>query len=166
MMQLSARLRSATTTIAAIGVVGLAIVLAAWINTKAVEAARQVSLSIEIRERAERFLGHIRDAETGQRGFLLTGVDAYLAPYTSGRAAAMPELESLERLVQDAPMQRERAELMRSQAIRKLNELDATIALARDGKRPEALALCATAMASSRWTSCATPSSRSSSPRT
>lgn len=141
MMQLSARLRSATTTIAAIGVVGIAILLAAWINTKAVEAAREVSLSIEIRERAERFLGHIRDAETGQRGFLLTGVDAYLAPYTSGRAAAMPELESLERLVQDAPMQRERAELARRQAIRKLNDLDATIALARDGKRPEAFAL-------------------------
>lgn len=141
MTQLSARLRSATTTIAAIGVVGVAIVLAAWINTRAVEAARQVSLSIEIRERAERFLGHIRDAETGQRGFLLTGVETYLAPYVSGRAAAMPELESLERLVQDVPMQRERAELARSQAIRKLNELDATIALARDGKRAEALAL-------------------------
>lgn len=141
MTQLRARLRSATTAIAAIGVVGVAIVLAAWINLQAIEAARQVSLSIEVRERAERFLGHLRDAETGQRGFLLTGIESYLAPYASGRAAALPELEALEQLVRDAPLQRGKVELARSQAIRKLDELDATIALARDGKRDQAIAL-------------------------
>lgn len=141
MMRLRARLRSAVTTIAAIGVVAVAIVLAAWINLQAVEAARQVALSIEVRERAERFLGHLRDAETGQRGFLLTGFEPYLAPYTSGRAAAIPELEALEQLVRDAPVQREKVEQARSQALRRLNELDATISLARDGKRDQAIAM-------------------------
>jgi two-component sensor histidine kinase len=141
MTQLSARLRSATTTIVAIGVVGVAIVLAAWINTWAIEAARQVSLSIEIRERAERFLGHIRDAETGQRGYLLTGDAAYLAPFTSGRAAAIPELDALEGLVGNDRLQKERVERARTQATQKLAELDTTVALMREGRTNEALTL-------------------------
>jgi two-component sensor histidine kinase len=139
--QLSARLRSATTTIVAIAVVGVAIVLAAWINGWAIEAARQVSLSIEIRERAERFLGHVRDAETGQRGYLLTGDAAYLAPFTSGRAAAIPELDALDALVGPDHQQKERVELARTQAARKLAELDTTIALMRDGRANQALGL-------------------------
>ncbi|WP_181832580.1 sensor histidine kinase [Bosea caraganae] len=141
MTQLSARLRSATTTIVAIGVVGVAIVLAAWINSWAIEAARQVSLSIEIRERAERFLGHVRDAETGQRGYLLTGDAAYLAPFTSGRAAAIPELDALEALVGKDRQQKERAEVARTQATRKLAELETTVTLMREGRNSAALAL-------------------------
>lgn len=141
MTQLSARLRSATTTIAAIGVVGIAIVLAAWINTWAIEAARQVSLSIEIRERAERFLGHLRDAETGQRGYLLTGDASYLAPFTSGRAAAIPELDALEALLGNDRQQKERAELGRTQATKKLTELDTTVTLMREGRTSDALTL-------------------------
>ena len=35
---------------------------------------------------AEELAGHVSDAETGQRGFLLTNEERYLEPYRDGRA--------------------------------------------------------------------------------
>lgn len=135
------RLRSATTTIIAIGVVAVAIVLAAWINRQARQTADRVSHAIETRERAERFLGRIRDAETGQRGYLLTGQVADLDPFTEGRAAAGPELDILAALVEADPFQKDRVAKLREAMRTKFEELDRTIALARAGRRDEALAL-------------------------
>jgi two-component sensor histidine kinase/CHASE3 domain sensor protein len=137
---LAARLRSATTTIVAIGVVTIAVVLAAWINTQARNTADQVSRAILVRERSERFLGHVRDAETGQRGYLLTGEPSYLAPFTSGRAAALPELDALAGLVEANAEQKERVARLREKTRLKLDELDGTIALLREGRSTEALA--------------------------
>src|SRR2546421_13015063 len=37
--------------------------------------------STEIRESVDRLLSSLVDAETGQRGFLLTGAERYLEPY-------------------------------------------------------------------------------------
>jgi two-component sensor histidine kinase len=137
---LSARLRSATTTIIAIGVVGVAIIVAAWINAAAQATADRMSHAIEVRERAERFLGHVRDAETGQRGYLLTGRVDYLAPYTAGRAAALPELDGIAKLVAADRDQSARVARAREDAIAKLEELDTTVALSRGGRREAALA--------------------------
>ncbi len=138
---IGARFRSASITIAAIAVVALAVVLAAWINWQARQAADLVSHAIEIRERAERFLGRMRDAETGQRGFLLTGEVDYLAPFTEGRAAAGPELDILAALVDADPDQKERVAALRTAMGVKFAELDRTISLERAGRRSEALAL-------------------------
>ena len=138
---IGARFRAATTTIVAIAVVALAIVLAAWINWQARQAADLVSHAIEIRERAERFLGRMRDAETGQRGFLLTGEADYLDPFTEGRAAAGPELDILAALVDSDPAQKERVASLRADMATKFTELDRTVSLERAGRRPEALAL-------------------------
>ncbi|HEV2556575.1 MAG TPA: CHASE3 domain-containing protein [Bosea sp. (in: a-proteobacteria)] len=138
---LRARLRSATTTVIAIGVVAIAVLLAAWINRQAQQTADQVSRAIAVRESAERFLGHLRDAETGQRGYLLTGLASYLPPFTEGRGAAVPAIQALEELVGNDPAQRERIAGLRVQMQLKLDELDASIDLMRDGRQAEALAL-------------------------
>lgn len=136
---LGARLRSATATIIAIAVVAVAIVLAAWINREARIAADLVSHAIEIRERAERFLGRLRDAETGQRGFLLTGQVAYLQPFADGSAEAGPELDILESLVARDAEQKSRVESLRQNMRVKLAELGRTIELERSGRRDEAI---------------------------
>lgn len=138
---LRARLRSATTTVIAIGVVAVAVVLAAWINLQAQNTAERVSRAIAVREHAERFLGHLRDAETGQRGYMLTGTASYLVPFTTGRSAAVPALETLEGLVEDDLQQKQRVAALRGPMERKLAELDATVGLARDGRQNEALAI-------------------------
>ena len=138
---LRARLRSATTSVIAIGVVAVAIILAAWINLQAHQTADTVSRAIAIRESAERFLGHLRDAETGQRGYMLTGSASYLAPFSAGRGAAIPALEALEQLVSDDPLQQQRVAALREPMQRKLDELDSTVALIRDGRQSAALAV-------------------------
>lgn len=134
-------MRSATTTVVAIGVVAVAVLLAAWINFQAQNTAERVSRAIAVREHAERFLGHLRDAETGQRGYLLTGLASYLQPFTEGRGAVLPALETLDRLVVDDPDQQKRIGALREQLQRKLDELDSTVAAMRAGRQPEALAV-------------------------
>ena len=136
-----ARLRSATTTVIAIGVVAVAVLLAAWINLQAQNTAERVSRAIAVRENAERFLGHLRDAETGQRGYMLTGTASYLVPFTNGRSAVLPALQTLERLVETDPLQKQRVAALRQPMERKLAELDATVGLTRDGRQNEALAM-------------------------
>lgn len=138
---LRARLRSATVTVIAIGVVAAAVLLAAWINLQAQSTAERVSRAITIRESAERFLGHLREAEAGQRGYMLMGMAAYLVPFTNGRSAVMPALEALARLVEADPVQKQRVAGLRPYVDRKIEELDMTVALMRDDRRNEALAI-------------------------
>ncbi|HEY6475644.1 MAG TPA: CHASE3 domain-containing protein, partial [Polyangia bacterium] len=45
------------------------------------EEARQVDHTLEVTQRLELLLSTYQDAETGQRGYLLTGDERYLAPY-------------------------------------------------------------------------------------
>lgn len=137
---LRTRLRAATTTIIAIGVVAVAILLAAWINLQAQGAAERVSHAIAVRENAERFLGHLRDAETGQRGYMLTDNARFLVPYNDGRNAVLPALDMLKGLVAEDPEQKERVAALRPLVERKLAELDGAVALMRDGRQQEALA--------------------------
>ncbi|WP_332680811.1 sensor histidine kinase [Bosea sp. (in: a-proteobacteria)] len=136
----AAKLRTASSAAIAIGVVAIAVVIAAWINLQAIEASRLVAKSIDIRERSESFLSKLLDAETGQRGFLLTGDEAYLAPYNESRFNVLPGLDALEGLVADNPAQLARLRQARELSRRKLAEMNTTITLMREGKRDEALA--------------------------
>lgn len=83
----------------------------------------------------------VQDAETGQRGYLLTGNERYLEPYERARsqlAARFKELESV--MGSDLVQQRRLAEL-RTDVERKLDELSRTIDMKRDGNTEAALAL-------------------------
>ena len=53
--------------------------------------------------RMERVLSSVKDLETSQRGYLLTGDDAYLAPYDIAVQRLEPELEALAGLDVDLP---------------------------------------------------------------
>lgn len=138
---LGTRLYTASSAAIAIVVVAAAILIAGWINIQADEASRLVSRSIDIRERSERFLSNLLDAETGQRGFLLSGEELYLEPYNERQAELLPSLDQIERLVAYSPTQTERIQHARTITIRKLAEMAETIALTRAGKRGEAIAL-------------------------
>ena len=53
--------------------------------------------------RLERLLSSVKDLETSQRGFLLTGEQPYLIPYEDARRSIGPELEALGGLDVDLP---------------------------------------------------------------
>ncbi|MDQ6733555.1 MAG: CHASE3 domain-containing protein [Nitrospirota bacterium] len=71
----------------------------------------------------------IEDAETGQRGFIITGEPAYLEPYQAALQTVPRSLAALRVLVADSPKQIEQVAALEVALDRKLDELGATIAL-------------------------------------
>ena len=86
----------------------------------------------------------VRDAETGQRGFLLTGSDAYLAPYTTALSSLGAVGGRLQLLTADNPRQQERLRTLAPLVQRKLAELAATVQARRDRGLEPALAIVRT----------------------
>jgi signal transduction histidine kinase len=84
----------------------------------------------------------VRAAETGQRGYLLTGERRYLAPYEQAIGRVWDSFSQLERSVQD-PGQVTRLGDLRPLIEAKLAELDRTVEL-RKGSFEEALAVVRT----------------------
>src|SRR6478609_1040093 len=50
-------------------------------------SAEQSNISSEVHDATTELLSAMADAETGQRGFLITGRDEYLGPYNNALAA-------------------------------------------------------------------------------
>ena len=60
-----------------------------------------VSRTLEIQKQLSNVLSLMQDAETGQRGFLLTGDESYLIPYTRAALALPPALAGLKQVIHD-----------------------------------------------------------------
>lgn len=103
----------------------------------------QAALLNTIEERAAIAALEVRlvDAETGQRGFLLTGQDSYLAPYRAAIAAVGSELARLERDTAGDPEQAARLQALKPLVAAKLDELRQTIALRQRSGFDAALAV-------------------------
>lgn len=119
---------------------GFGIVLAIFLIVAAVayrsvlqqsEAATWVIHTHEVQFQLTELKSNIQDAETGQRGYLITGLDSYLAPYTDGAAHAEENRKLLAQLVIDNPRQVARADALAPLIATKLAELDKTINLRR-----------------------------------
>ena len=75
----------------------------------------------------------LKDAETGQRGYLYTGEARYLAPYKLALGQIEMHLQNLAQLVADNPEQLTDVTRLRLLAQQKLNELSQTIQLYQSG---------------------------------
>lgn len=78
-------------------------------------------------ERLERLLEHVVAAESGQRGYLLTGVPEYLGPYHQSVLSIDAELNALDSRVEAE--EQARFQSLREAIAEKLGELDRTIEL-------------------------------------
>ncbi|WP_260483751.1 CHASE3 domain-containing protein [Sphingomicrobium flavum] len=81
------------------------------------------------------------DAETGQRGYVLTGDDRYLRPYLTGSRDALPALDRVEERLDLVATDEQRADLdqLRRALTSKLRELEIAVELVRAGQREDAL---------------------------
>ncbi len=86
-------------------------------------------------------LSAAQDAETGQRGFLLTGNNKYLQPYEDARTRAETSLSAIETLTRDNPVQQANLRRLRPHVDAKLAELKQTIDLRRSQGITAALAI-------------------------
>lgn len=129
----------------------LAVVLlitAAWLardNFRGVQASDAAEDQLrEAQINAETLLSTLKDAETGQRGFLLTGNPDYLAPYNDARLRLNTDFTRLEDGPWMTPARTARVQQIRELANEKLNELARTIELKRAGQANAALDLVLT----------------------
>ncbi|HEX4781074.1 MAG TPA: response regulator [Usitatibacter sp.] len=126
--------------VAAVAALLVAIVSAQSSDSRAV-TVRQLTHIVQVIDQAQQVVTTMKDAESGQRGFLLTGDTAYLEPYTAARSRYASELQELRALLPSDPQQRQRIDQLTELATAKFAELEESIALHRAGKADEALAL-------------------------
>jgi methyl-accepting chemotaxis protein len=112
----------------AVLVIGLASYRSA---TGFVAVAEAVASSLEISQAEESLISHLKDAETSQRGFVITGAERYLEPFTAGVSALEQDVRSLRTLTQDFPNQQRRLDAIDTLKRAKLAELQETIDLRR-----------------------------------
>jgi PAS domain S-box-containing protein len=97
------------------------------------EDARSVAHSLEVLETIGKVKSLARDAETGQRGYVITGEPSYLEPYRESVAVIGRQVDRLSALTTGRPDQRASIAELREGLGRKLEELRETIVL-RDSK--------------------------------
>jgi diguanylate cyclase (GGDEF)-like protein len=91
-----------------------------------------------------RVLDDLQDAETGQRGYLLTGAPEYLWPYERGTRDVEVAMRELKRLLEDDAPSLEIVQRIETLRDAKLRELARTIDLSRGGDWREAISLVKT----------------------
>lgn len=89
-------------------------------------------------------VSRLKDAETGQRGYLLTGEERYLQPYRDALAGLDADLKSLRQSGSNNPELRERLNRIEPLIRQKLAELEQTITLRREGGYDAAIAVVKT----------------------
>ncbi len=95
--------------------------------------ANQVARTHVILEGLASTVATITDAETGQRGFLITGDESYLAPYQASQAHSDEQLAELARALADNPQAADKLQQLAQLIDEKYQELAATVALRKQG---------------------------------
>ncbi|HEY9775218.1 MAG TPA: CHASE3 domain-containing protein [Planktothrix sp.] len=117
------------------GVLVLAMVISVILGMRArdkqIESRRLVVHTYQVLTTLEQLNSTVKDAETGQRGYLLTGSDSYLADYSRAIPKIDQLLSQLKELTSDNPVQQRRLDTLSSRSNEKLSELAQTIDLRR-----------------------------------
>ncbi len=93
------------------------------------ENAAWVTHTVQVKVTAEDFLSQMKDLETGQRGYLITGEDEYLAPFESALKTVDTTLNQLQTLTLDNENEQHRINELKGLKDKKIAELKKTISL-------------------------------------
>ena len=110
-----------------------------WNGARARETARERARSAEHRAAMVRLVSYLDDAESGQRGYLITGRDAFLRPYLTAFDSLPAVVAQLERAWAGDSAQERRLDALRPVMAAALAELEQTVALRREGRGPAAI---------------------------
>jgi len=105
-----------------------------WGTQRFIGDADSVSHTNQVIATIDSIEARLRDAESAQRGYLLTGQVGYLADYRTNREALQPKLGELRALVGDSPGQMQRAAALERSAAQRFAQMETTLAAyAADG---------------------------------
>jgi signal transduction histidine kinase/ActR/RegA family two-component response regulator len=103
-----------------------------------------VGHTLEVENRINLIRGLITEAESGQRGYLLTGQSVYLEPYQTAMTRIPLEIDALRAGTADNPREQQHLDQLRVALQQKLNEVGGSISLAHLGRGGDAVALVRT----------------------
>ena len=98
------------------------------------KSAREVEHTNEVKLLVERIISTLKDAETGQRGYLLTGDDRFLEPYNGSIDSAKAYVVRLKSLTADNREQQMRANRLQEIVVLRLSSLERRIVQKRGGE--------------------------------
>ena len=102
-------------------------------NTEALVANSDwVEHTHEVLAETDAVLSSLKDAEVGQRGYLVTGEDAYLEPYLTARDEAADHLAAVRDLTADNPVQQGRLADLEPLVAAKFGEMQQTVDVRAD----------------------------------
>lgn len=110
-----------------------------WLVANTQSAAIEVLRARERLGALSNLMVTLLNAETGQRGYLLTGEARYLAPYEQASRNAKPRFDAVASAFQDDPSAGVALSNIQSTIRAKLDELSETVELKKAGKTGEAL---------------------------
>jgi diguanylate cyclase (GGDEF)-like protein/PAS domain S-box-containing protein len=108
---------------------GVGGVVSLWVSTELERTASRVAHTYEVIDKLETLLSGLQDAETGQRGYLLTGQENYLEPYNSGIQSTKKDFQSLRKLTVDNLHQQKRLDTLETLSASKFRVIAKTIRL-------------------------------------
>ncbi len=113
--------------------------LSAYSNVQNIRASEtRIRNTHEVLTTLDDLMIQVLDAETGKRGYHLTGDEQFLRPYEDGSAAARRSLAKLENHTRNDPAQHEKYIELRTAIQRKLDQLSVGVAALRAGDMQEA----------------------------
>ncbi|MEO7057267.1 MAG: response regulator [Caldimonas sp.] len=126
----------------------VAVLLTAWLAFESLQervaAAERITRTYDVLVRLQNVFSSVKDAETGQRGYLLTGQESYLEPYSRALGVLPGDIQTLYAMTRGNPEQLRRLDGLAKAIDDKLAEMDESIALQRAGNAEAALAVIRT----------------------
>ena len=139
----SPSLLRSTSAFLLIGFIALMAIVAMnfWLGERAQSYFEDATSARDTQIAAVELRNAMQTAEASQRGFLLTGNEIYLAPYQTATIQARRHLIALQTLLSPSSGTDETLARLEDVLVAKFAELDRTIALKRDKRDDEALAI-------------------------
>jgi signal transduction histidine kinase len=115
-----------------------------WLGERAQIYFAEVIEARDTRAAVVELRNAVQTAEASQRGFLLTGNEIYLAPYDTAKTLSLRQLKALERILASYARSNVLVQRLTTIINEKFGEMDRTIALKRDQRDDEAMAIIRT----------------------
>ena len=120
-------------------IIGFAVIAVAVFGTLLLfkqqqSAQRMVVHTLRVQEQLSTIRSRLQDAETGQRGYLVTRDPVYLQPYFDGRRQLAGDLAALRPMLADNPIQLAAARQLEQCAVARVERLSVGLTQARAGR--------------------------------
>jgi CheY-like chemotaxis protein/signal transduction histidine kinase/CHASE3 domain sensor protein len=124
------------------------VILIAFFGYRSLDTAAEgvvlTTHTLDVMRRVDSLFSSLKDAETGQRGYLLTDRESYLEPYNNARADIPGQFKELRRLTANNSRQQQLVDQLQRISDQRLAEMQETILLKRAGNAQGALAIVLT----------------------